>query len=483
MNGTDGGRSTGAGRRGFMASFVLFVLIVSAALLLTSCSEPADPRPDIVIVVLDTVRDDYVGIDVPGYPGEPLTPWFDRVAAEGVDFTHAYANAPWTVPSHASLLTGRYPSTHKCTGYNWKFEYPGPTLAERLNESGYTTVAFFSNPWLTDRLTGIMRGFDEQYVDPRFGSEVLSIPTQGGPETIGFVERWLEGREDDAPFLMFVNILEAHLPYAPPSYYREAYLPEVGPREVVRGEMADSVNVGLKDWEDVDWEHVRRMYAGDVNAADSLFGMLVQSLRRHDVYDDAVIIVTSDHGELIGEYGFFEHQFGVYEELLAVPLAIRAPGHLEAGVRNDPVMLTDLYATVLDLAGLESRVEPEVSHTLLGEPLPDDRPIVAEYAGPSSPLLVKVHELAPELDEPFLKTAYSTVRVGDWRLTVGSDGSNRLEDFSDEPMTQEELQTRGREIAMALRRFLPHPVTAASSADLEADEDLQERLRSLGYIN
>ncbi|MBD3367221.1 MAG: sulfatase-like hydrolase/transferase, partial [Candidatus Eisenbacteria bacterium] len=196
-----------------------------------------------------------------------------------------------------------------------------------------------------------------------------------------------------------------------------------------------------------------------------------------------VLIVTSDHGELIGEYGFFEHQFGVYEELLAVPLAIRAPGHLERDVRDDPVMLSDLYATVLELAGLDSEVDPARSHSLLGEPLPHDRPVIAEYAGPSSPLQQKILELAPELDEPYLTTAYSTVRVGGLRLTIGSDGSNMVEDLSDDPMSQEELQARGREIAATLRQLIPQAGRPGTAAQLETDPDLEERLRSLGYIN
>ena len=462
----------------------LVVLAAMTAIALTSCGGPSEKtRPNIVIVILDTVRDDAVGIDVPGYPGEPLTPWFDRIASEGTEFTHAYANAPWTVPSHASLLTGQFPSTHQCTGFDWRFVYPGPTLAERLRESGYRTMAFFSNPWLTDRLTGIMRGFEEQYVDPRFGNKVLSVPTQGGPETLGFIQKWLEGREDDQPFLMFVNILEAHLPYAPPAYYRKAYLPEIESNEYVGTDVAFEVNARIRDWDSVDWTHVRKMYAGDVNAADSLFGSLVQMLKHHDLYDDTVLIVTSDHGELLGEYGFMEHQFGVYEELLAVPLAIRAPAHLERGVRTDPVMLSDLYATILALAGLEPDVEAKHSHNLLGEPLPADRPLVAEYAGPSSALVSKMLEFAPDLDEPYLTAAYSTVRVGGLRLTVGSDGSNMLQDLSENPMSEDELRTRGRELATTLRQLLPHAGRPAAPAEFEADEDLEERLRSLGYID
>ena len=458
------------------------VSLAAAAFALTSCGSANDTPPNIVLVVLDTVRDDFAGAHVPGRPDE-LTPHLNALASEGTTFINTWSNAPWTVPSHASLFTGQLPSTHRCTGHNWHFAYSGATLAERLRVGGYRTMAFFSNPWLSDRLTGLMRGFDEQYVDPGIFGKAFHTASQGGPETVGVIDGWLDRKDDDRPFMMFVNILEAHLPYAPSRSYRDAFLPEMDPSYAVTSGLADSVNAGLKDWEDVDWESVRRMYAGDVCYADSLLGALVKVLRTHDLYDDTVIIVTSDHGELIGEHGFLEHQFGVYEELLAVPLIIRAPGRLEPGTRSDPTMLSDLYATVLDLAGLAPEVEPRLSRSLLGAPAPEDRPVVAEYAGPSMAVRAKLHALAPELEAPYLTTAYLTVRVSGLRLILGSDGSQVLEDLSEIPLPRDELARRGSELAATLRQFMPKPVRAAPSERLRPDHSLEESLRSLGYVN
>jgi arylsulfatase A-like enzyme len=410
----------------------------------------------------------------------PLTPALRGLASEGTTFTSAWANAPWTVPSHASIFTGQLPSTHRCTGRNWRFAYRGPTLAERLNEGGYRTMAFFSNPWLTDRLTGVMRGFDEQYVDPRILGRAFNAPDQGGVKTVDVIDEWLGRADRDRPFLMFVNILEAHLPYAPTRRYREAFLPGVDPWEYVHSELADSVNARLKDPGDVDWEHVRRMYAGDVSHADDLLGSLLEVLDTHDLYEDTIIIVTSDHGELIGEHGFFEHQFGVYEELLAVPLVIRAPGRLEPGVRRDPAMLSDLYATVLDCAGLDPGVDPAGSRSLLEEPAADDRPVFAEYAGPSRPLQNKLRAIAPRLEAPFLTTAYLTVRVGGLRLTLGSDGTSTLQDLSENPMPEDELRRRGDALEATLRGLLPQ--SGPSMGRVDTDPELEQRLRSLGYV-
>ena len=456
---------------------------VVLAFLLASCSAPARTSPNIVLVVLDTVRDDFAGESVPGRPGEPLTPSLDRLANEGTSFTSAWSNAPWTVPSHASIFTGEFPSTHGCTGHNWRFSYSGATMAERLHEAGYRTMAFFSNPWLTDELTGVLRGFDEQYVDPRILGRAFSAPDQGGGETVDVIERWLDRTRDDEPFLMFVNILEAHLPYAPTGTYRERYLPDVAPWESVRSAFADSVNTGLKDLEDADWDRVRRMYAGDVAHSDSLLGAVVAALKAHDRYDDTVVIVTSDHGELLGEHGFLEHQFGVYEELLDVPLVIRAPGLLEPGLRDDPVMLSDLYDTVLDLAGLEPDGDSVRSRSLLGPPALQNRPLLAEYAGPSLPLRRKLHAVAPDLKASYLTTAYVTLRVDDLRLTLGSDGSSTLEDVEGAPPPPAELSRRREDLMATLRSLKPRPGRRTAAGEVRTDRHLEERLRSLGYIN
>jgi arylsulfatase A-like enzyme len=458
-----------------------FSLVLVASLGLVSCSLTVEETPpNIVLVVLDTVRDDVAAARVPGCPDHPVAPWLGRVAEEGTTFANAWANAPWTLPSHASLFTGEMPSTHNCTSASCRFAYAGPTMAERLSDAGYRTMAFFSNPWLTDRLTGVMRGFDEQYVDPRLFGNVFTVPDQGGRRTVGIIDTWLERNDDGRPFLMFVNFLEAHLPYAPNGRYRSAFLPGTDSDDVVASALADSVNAGLKDWEDVDWQHVRQMYAGDVNNSDSLLGSLVQVLKRRGLYDDTVLIVTSDHGELIGEHGLFEHQFGVYEELLAVPLVIRAPGRLEPGVRTDPVMLSDLYATVLDLAGLEPRTDAAKSRSLLDGPSEDDRPVVAEYAGPSEAVRMKLRAIAPGLDAPFLTTAYLTIRAGTQRLTIGTDGSRVLDDFSAAPLTGDALERRGRELVAMLQRFRPEN---GARAPERLDPDLESRLRALGYIN
>jgi len=458
-----------------------------------SCSRPVE-RPNIVIVVLDAVRRDHLGAEIAGSEGAGITPNVDAIAAEGTTFANAWANGPWTLPSHVSMFTGLLPSSHGCNGASFRFETDAPTLATLLGEAGYETVAFYSNPWLTDGLSGMLRGFDQEYVDPTVDLSILSSGEQGGPETVANIGDWLHAREPGKPFFMFVNLLEAHLPYSPSEAYRRKHLPDLPEDDIVTVDWAHSVNARLVDPAGVDWERVQRLYAGDVHAADSLLGEILQLLKAEDLDEDVVLFITSDHGENLGDHGFTDHQFGVFESLLAVPLVVQAPPSLSAGafgrgttgsgasepaIRRDPVMLTDLYATVLDLAGVEARPPRPHSRSLLGPPFAGDRLVIAEYVVPG---LLRDHlqSMNPSLEEPWLYNAYATVRSGDVRLTVGSDGSVELTDYSDDPLEHRHLEERGRILAEALSGVLPVP--GSPSERDEIDPELRDALRSLGYL-
>jgi arylsulfatase A-like enzyme len=455
-------------------------LVVGLTLAL-GCAREAD-RPNVVIVVLDTVRRDYTGCG----EGASATPNLDALMAEGTGFTNAWATAPWTPPSHASIFTGLLSSGHGCSSKSPRFTAGAPTLAELLGGAGYQTVAFHSNPWLTDQMTGLLRGFESQFVAGPRGIEIVNIVSmsrQGGRETVGNIGAWLGGRRSGAPFFMFVNFLEAHLPFDPPPSYRERHLADLAPDDLVSTAWAKEVIAGLHRSQEVDWERVRGLYAGDVHTADGFLGELVSLLKGHGLDENTVIIVTSDHGESLGEHGLTDHQLGVFEHLLAVPLVVRAPGALAPGVRSDPVMLTDLYATVLDVAGLTDAARPKHSRSLLGPPAVDDRPILAEYAGPPPTLLAHLSGLNPDLDYGRYDIGYVTVRVGDLRLTVGSDGSQVLNDLAADPEGLSNLAgSEPGKVNLMIELMPGIRFSDGEGRDLEIDEEMREWLESLGYI-
>jgi len=427
---------------------------------------------------MDTVRRDYTGIG--GMRPSP-TPTLDRVASHGTVFTDVWATGPWTVPSHASIFSGLLPSSHQCTGLSNRFDVASPTFAEVAVETGYEAVAFYSNPWLTDRLTGMLRGFEQHCSEPEDSRDIFSRGDQGGPETMANVEAWLERRDRSRPFLLFVNFLEPHLPYDPPEAYRRKYMSDVPLNERFETAWALEFNAGMIPAEQIDFERTARLYAGDVSAADAYAGRVLELVREHVGDDDTVIMITSDHGENLGDHGYMDHQFGVFETLVEVPLVVSAPGRLEHGTRDDPVMLTDIYDTVLDLVGAEDGPDTPHSRSLLGPPAEDDRALLSEYAGANESLIRALKNLNPELDTTREEMAFSKIRLGALEYTVASDGSESLYNLERDPGRKDDISKAHPEITDVMLQLMP-AIDVAESGSFEIDEEMREWLRSLGYV-
>jgi len=470
--------------------FLLILAILSPLLLAGGCSR--GPRsPDIVIVVLDTVRRDATGLvehPRPWDAGGSLTPNLDRLSGEGTAFTNAWSAATWTVPSHATLFTGLLPSQHHCTFARPQFDPDLTTLADRLGEAGYETVAFYSNPWLSDRVTGLLDGFQQRRESDIGGLGRMETMwgDQGGRQILGDMRSWLRDRDDDRPALVFVNFLEAHLPYDPPPERRREVLSDLPAEDGVSIAWGHRYNAGLMGADEVDWPRIRRLYGADVWAADRFLGRLRDLLEEAGLWDAAAVAVVSDHGENLGENGLFEHQFSIQETLLAVPLVVRSPGGVAPSRRDDPVMVGDLFPTVLEWAGLDVPPATPIARSLLGAPAPPERPLVAQYAGPSRGLLGLLEGMNPHLDTTLLARPLRGVRVGDLRLTEAADGEIALHDLSVDPGQHHDLSAARPEVVTRLRAILdavPTGVAADSSAARELDESTRRQLESLGYVH
>jgi arylsulfatase A-like enzyme len=446
-------------------------------------------RRNVALVILDTVRADFTGLRA----GDgSFTPVLDRLAQEGTLFTNAWAVAPWTVPSHASIFTGTLPNVHGCSMRDFRFDTDRPALAEILRKNGYEAVAMFANPWLSDEVTGLLRGFEIREEAPFAG--FLRRPEdrdgfQGGPAVISRVDDWLNRRPSDRPFFLFVSFLEPHLPYDPPPDYRAEHLRDLPPDDVVSIDTGIEFNAGLHPADSVDWARVRRLYGGDVYTADRLLSDLTALLAKHGLDENTVLIVTSDHGENLGEHERMDHQFSVHETLLKVPLVIRAPGLLAPGPREEPVMLTDLYATSLDCAGVRNATVPRHSRSLLRDQPWDDsrpRPLFAEYAGPHPTILELLRLSNPNRDAAPLARAYRTIRVGRLRLTVADDGLTELHDLTADPGQQRSIAGERPHDVAALRTILDAEIPPQGTKPAAPDtlnETTREKLRALGYVD
>ena len=472
-----------------------------AALLAAGCGDPGPERPNVVVVVLDTLRRDATGLVSEATPGDlrdaDLTPRLHALAAESVTFGAAWSVAPWTAPSHASLFTGLMPSRHGCTAQHPRLEAGPPTFAERLRGSGYATGAFYSNVWLANRTTRLLRGFVNRQESEVGGlGQLLSRRgDQGGAETLEALCAWLGRRDPEQPFLLFVNFLESHLSYNPPPEYRRRVLADLSVRDRIEIDWAHAFNAGAVEREGVDWSRVVRLYAGDCWFADRFLGGVLDRLEELGMREDTIVIVTSDHGENLGDHGLMDHQYSIAETLLAVPLVVHVPPRWRSrfdlhagpgGRRDDPVVLTDLYDTVLALAGLTP--DPETSHarSLFDDPAPADRPVFAEYAGPDPRLLDLLRGYNPEVDAAALAPARSTVRVGDFRLSADAAGDTVLHDVRRDPGQVRDVSAEHPEIVAVLVELLKEMTAGridSDTGDVEIDEATRRQLESLGYIH
>jgi hypothetical protein len=354
---------------------VIGVLVVPGALVPPALVRRAEERwlatnpppvaPNVLLVILDTVR----GISTSLGGHERLTtPGLQALAGEGAHFERALAPSSWTLPSHASLLTGRLPSD-LTANHLVPLDSEYPTLAELFRDRGFATGAVVANLHYTGRHTGLDRGF-LHYDDAVRGVEQLlshamvrqsvlgrqlrraivetrspvdalaallgfrwELPgrfllyqRRGAPDVNSAALEWIDAL-DGRPFFAMLNYFDAHDPYEPPEPYRSQFDSSGVSRSVDR-------------------------YEGAIRFLDEQVTALADSLRVRDLLDNTILVVTSDHGEQFGEHGLFFHSNSLYPQLIHVPLLIRYPGQIPAGSRvTTPVSLCDVGATVLALSG------------------------------------------------------------------------------------------------------------------------------------
>ncbi|MFW5918031.1 MAG: sulfatase [Haloferacaceae archaeon] len=338
--------------------------------------------PNVLLIVLDTVRKDH--LTPYGYERQ-TTPELAAFAQEATVFEQAVAPAPWTLPVHASLFTGLYPSQHGADQENPYLE-GATTLAQTLSAAGYDTACYSSNAWITP-YTRLTAGFDD--VDNFFEvmpGDLLSGPLARAWRTLNDHERlqvvaeklvslgntaheYLAGggtadsktpaaidrvqsvvAESDGPWFAFANLMDAHLPYHPPEEFAADFAPGVDSTTVCQN--SKEYNSGARDIDEEEWEAIRGLYDAEIAHMDRQLGRLFDWLRDRGIWEETVVIVCADHGELHGEHDLYGHEFNLYDPLINVPLLVKHPD-LSADRRSDQVELLDLYHTILDVADVE----------------------------------------------------------------------------------------------------------------------------------
>lgn len=303
-------------RRPRILGMTVKTITLLLVLLAAACGggDAVRPGTPVILISIDTLRSDR--LPAYGYT-KGSTPHLDAFRAESILYERAYSHCPLTLPSHASMLTGLLPSEHGVRdNVGFKLAEKLPTAAEVLKANGYATGAAIS-AFVLRRESGLARGFDfyDDQVEPIGKSNTIGRVQRSAPETVAAAEKWLEGARQN-PFFLFLHLYEPHTPYEPP----EPFLSR----------------------------HADR-YDGEIAYTDHILGQFFESLRRRGLYDKAMIIVLSDHGEGLNDHGEEEHGIFLYREALQVPLMVKLPAAREGGstVRS-PVQLIDVFPTILD---------------------------------------------------------------------------------------------------------------------------------------
>ncbi len=466
-----------------LASTAIAMLVVAV-----SCGGRSPQRP-VILISVDTLRADALGI----FGGTAVpTPHMDRLGREGAIFASTFAPVPRTTQAVATILSGLHPLTHGSDGLGMALAPEVPTLAEVLSERGFATAAFVTNVNLAPGL-GYEQGFD-LYSNPESRWKANSAPSLTA-EAIA----WLEGRDEDRPFFLWVHYLDPHWPYTPADEWRELADPGfVAPfsiderqerREVTKGQViyqADQI------MEPRMIEHVRRLYFAEIAATDAAIGRLLAHLEKTGLLDESIVVFTADHGEALGEHRYwFAHGEYLYEDTLRVPWIIRAPGLVPAGTQVKGVsVLEDLTPTVLGLAGItvtEIFDGLDLASMLKGGGQPEIAPRTLVHLGDWR----HIHPENPRHALQGREGRWTAVREAGRKLIRVPTGPGTFEeelyDYVADPRESANLAAAEPALVDGLRVRLEQAAAAyrprADVAAEEPDSDTLDALRSLGYVN
>jgi arylsulfatase A-like enzyme len=449
-----------------------------------------DARPNLLLVVIDTLRADHLGCY--GY-GRPTSPVLDRLAAEGILFEWAFAQSSWTKPSTASLLTGRCPSQHQTSSEASRLPASETTIAERVRPRGYRTAAISGNPWIGAEY-GFDQGIDEfvSISDERFVRLTLFMPVLrrvsqlaggrmrlynrvkyavlGTPSTtardVQLVDealRWLE-RHRDERFFLYLHLMSPHHPYDPPAPF-DRFVPDRTRRPVTNyPRKTYRFFDGGEPLSSDDLADMVARYDGDILFADTEVGRLLGGLSRLGLDATTAVVVTSDHGEEFFDHGNWGHGQSVHNELVRVPLIVRAPG-----------------------ATSGARVVRHVGHDAIAPTLVE-LARAGDAAGGCN--LLHAPDACPDpLAELLYRYGAARALVRDARKLVdvreGNQHRRALYDLTLDPAERQSLPVDTPD-ALALADALAHRLDLASrdrshASSASVDEDTRRRLRDLGY--
>ena len=421
--------------------------------------------PNILLITLAATRADHLGCY--GY-FRTTSPNIDAIADSGIVYTSAYSTSSWTLPAHASLFTGMFPTSHGA-----RYDAQGPlllsravavpekfgelrarglgseetTLAGMLGEAGYDTGAVVAGPWLK-RMFGLHRAFayyDDHGIDTIVGRRADSV-TQAALS-------WIDVRKSSGnPFFLFLNYFDPHGPYDPPRPYARRFKRPPKSETTPEAERA----------------RANALYDGEIAYMDRHIGVLMDWLKQRDLFDRTYIIVTSDHGEQLGEKGRWGHGLTLSQQEIRVPMIVKPPlGEARGERRNEPIQLIDVLPLIA------SRLEQSIPATVQGG-------------------------IPPQVGHPLVAEVYPFPQIspyGEWRTVIrdgykflwNGKGQHELYNLVADPGELNQLLTRHPTHAQRMQEdletfFASLPARGRVNGDVSIDEETRRALERRGYV-
>ncbi|MEX1129075.1 MAG: sulfatase-like hydrolase/transferase [Vicinamibacterales bacterium] len=434
------------GRNRLLILAAIAVLGVGAGLYLARIRDgagfPAAAEGPVVFISIDTLRADRL----PAYGStRTTTPNIDRLAADGVLFENAYAHSPQTLPSHTSILSGELPFEHGVRdNIGFTVRAGQRFLQHALKDAGFETGGFVSSYVLREQV-GFNQGFDtfDDELPAVSPEQPLGSVQRGGEQTMAAAAAWVDAR-GSSKFFLFAHIYEPHTPYTPPARFANA-----------------------------------DPYDGEVAYADEIVGKLLDHLRAKGLYDDATIVLFSDHGEGLGDHGEEEHGIFLYRETIQVPLIIKLPASAGAGRRvAEPVQHIDLVPTILDLFRLKAEAtrnqEGQAEGTRGRSLLP-----VMTGAGTLAAANIYSESLSPRYHFGWSEL----YALSDDRYRLIRAPQDELYDLAQDPRELKSIASDRTQVTSAMRSALDGMIadTRVAAPSAVSDEDRQ-KLAALGYV-
>ena len=448
-----------------------FIIVVATVLLACGCDNSSTPT-NVLLITIDTLRADHCS--VLGYERD-TTPRLSKLAKQGALFELAYAPTATTAPSHVSIFTGLYPLTHQIVRNGLILPNEFETMAEHFTHEGYQTAALVSSFVLHSKFN-YGQGF-QYYYDEMQGHEASAIGEWKAHDLKGGLDRrasftsnraiqWLQTQRDPKrPFFLFVHYFDPHHPYTPPKPFNTKYLSPAN--------LANKKSLAT---------HIA-MYDGEIAFTDQQLGRLLDALDKFDLADNTLVVITSDHGEGLMQHGWLQHGIHIYEELVHVPLLIRWPKHVRAGlVLPEPVEVVDLPRTIFSLIGLKG-----------DGPLFEGRNLAAALTGtgsldPNRPIFLHRRRYPKmKLGQQWVQGEKFAIRSGRWKYILGEEEhTQELFDLAVDPLEKNNLFDEQSQLANQLADRLQNwreQYIGVGASDTPISEDDFIRLKALGYTN